>query len=106
VRSTNASIATVLRQARGQSATFRRLVETINASDGTVYVEEGKCGQGVRACLVTVTMAGAHRNLWVKVHTGVADVDQMGSIGHELRHAIEVLSDRTVTSGVAMYSST
>jgi len=28
VRSTNASIATVLRQAREQSATFRRLVET------------------------------------------------------------------------------
>jgi hypothetical protein len=26
-----------------------------------------------------------------------------GSIGHELQHAIEVLSDRTVTSGVARY---
>ena len=36
VRSTNASIATVLRQASEQSATFRRLVEIINASDGTV----------------------------------------------------------------------
>jgi hypothetical protein len=103
VRSTNASIATVLRQASELSATFRRLVETISVSDGTVYVEEGKCGQGVRACLVTVSMAGANRNLWVKVDTGVADVDQMGSIGHELQHAIEVLSDRTVTNGATMY---
>ncbi len=103
VRSTNAVIGRVLKEARDRSKAFRRLVEIINASDGTVYVEEGKCGQGVRACLVTVTMAGAHRNLWVKVDTGAADVDLMGSIGHELQHAIEVLSDRTVTNGLAMY---
>ena len=103
VRSSNTVIGRVLTEASDRSKAFRRLVETINASDGTVYVEEGKCGQGVRACLVTVTMAGANRNLWVKVDTGAADVDLMGSIGHELQHAIEVLSDRTVTSGVAMY---
>jgi len=103
VRSTNALIGRVLKEASDRSQAFRRLVEIINASDGTVYVEEGKCGQGVRACLVTVTMAGANRNLWVKVDTGAADVDLMGSIGHELQHAIEVLSDRTVTSGPTMY---
>jgi len=103
VRSTNAVIGRVLKEASDRSQAFRRLVEIINASDGTVYVEEGKCGQGVRACLVTVTMAGANRNLWVKVDTGAADEDLMGSIGHELQHAIEVLSDRTVTSGAAMY---
>jgi hypothetical protein len=103
VRSTNAVIHRVLKEASDRSQTFRRLVETINASDGTVYVEEGTCRQGERACLVMVTMAGAHRNLWVKVDTGAADVDLMGSIGHELQHAIEVLSDRTVTSSFALY---
>ena len=103
VRSSNAVIGRVLKEASDRSKAFRRLVEIINASDGTVYVEEGKCGQGVRACLVTVTMAGANRNLWVKVDTGAADVDLMGSIGHELQHAIEVLSDRTVTNGATMY---
>ena len=103
VRSSNASIVRVIKQASDQSKAFRRLVETINASDGTVYVQEGKCSHGVRACLVTVTRAGANRNLWVRVDTRVADVDLMGLIGHELQHAIEVLSDRTVTSGRAMY---
>jgi hypothetical protein len=103
VRSTNGLIATVLHRAGEQSATFRRLVEAIGASDGTVYVEEGKCRYGFRACLVTVTMAGANRYLWVKVDTRMADWDLMASIGHELQHAIEVLSDRTVTSGFAMY---
>jgi hypothetical protein len=93
----------VLHRASEQSATFRRLVETINASDGTVYVKEGKCRFGVQACLVTVTMAGANRYLWVKVDTRKGDWDLMASIGHELQHALEVLSDRTVTSGFAMY---
>jgi hypothetical protein len=103
VRSSNAVIVRVLKEASALSRTFRSLVETINASDGTVYVEEGKCGYGVRACLVTVTMAGANRNLWVKVDARLADCDLMELIGHELQHAIEVLSDRTVTSGLAMY---
>jgi hypothetical protein len=103
VRSSHAVIGRVLKEASDRSRTFRRLVETINASDGTVYVEEGKCRFGVRACLVTVTMAGAHRYLWVKVDTRKADWDLMASIGHELQHALEVLSDRTVTSGFAMY---
>lgn len=103
VRSSNAFIATVIKQATERSKAFRGLVETIKASDGTVYVEEGQCGRGVRACLVAVTMAGANRNLWVKVDTHMRDWDLMGLIGHELQHAIEVLSDRTVTSGLAMY---
>ena len=103
VRSSSPSVAMVIKQASERSKVFRGLVETINASDGTVYVEEGRCGHGVRACLVTVTMAGANRNLWVKVDARMTDWDLMGLVGHELQHAIEVLSDRTVTSGAAMY---
>ena len=41
--------------------------------------------------------------LWVKVDTRKADLDLMASIGHELRHTIEVLGERTVTSGATMY---
>ena len=103
VRSSNAVIVKVLKEASDRSRTFRGLVETIKASDGTVYVEEGKCGYGVRACLVTVTMAGANRNLWVKVDTRLADCELMELIGHELQHTIEVLGDRTVTNGFALY---
>ncbi len=103
VRSSHASIVRAIKQASERSKTFRGLVESINASDGTVYVQEGQCGHGVRTCLVTVTMAGANRNLWVKVDTRLRDWDLMGFIGHELQHVIEVLSDRTVTSGPAMY---
>src|SRR5437899_3553407 len=103
VRSSNAAIAALIQQASERSKTFRGLVEAINASDGIVYVEEGTCGHGVRACFVTVTVAGPNRILRVKVDTRKVDSDLMSSIGHELRHTIEVLGNRTVTSQVAMY---
>jgi hypothetical protein len=103
VRSSNATIAALIKQAVERSKTFRGLVETINASDGIVYVEEGTCCHGVRACFVTVTVAGPNRILRVKVDTRQADSDLMWLIGHELRHTVEVLSDRTVTSQVDLY---
>lgn len=57
----------------------------------------------MRACLVTVTSAGRHRSLFVKVDIEKADRPLMASIGHELRHAIEVLSDARVTDRGTMY---
>ena len=102
VRSTDALIATVIDQASERSATFRRMVATINASDGLVYVEAGQCGRGARACLVTVRTAGPNRLLSIWVDTRTVDAEFMGLIGHELRHAIEVLSDPAVTSGHAL----
>jgi hypothetical protein len=104
VRSSNALIVALIGLASQQSKTFRGLIETINASDGIVYVEKGECGRGVRACLVSVTTGGGHRYLRVIVNTGEADWDLMGSIGHELRHIIEVLSNRTVTATASLHS--
>ena len=103
VRSTNPAITALIAQATLQSQTFRELVETINNSDGIVYVEEGGCGFGVRACLTSVTTAGANRMLWVLVDRSQVDWDLMASIGHELRHTVEVLNEPAVTSRAAMY---
>jgi len=104
VRSSNPAIVALIQQAHRGSATFSRIVETIDNSDGVVYVEEGKCGHGVRACLVLkVTVGGPHRFLRIMVDMRKGDSDLMGSIGHELRHAIEVLSDPTNTSDGAVF---
>src|SRR4249920_3018290 len=46
------AITTLLHDATRRSATFRRLVETINGTDGLVYIEPGTCGPGFRACLL------------------------------------------------------
>jgi hypothetical protein len=105
VRSESPSIAALIRDATGWSTTFRGLIETIAATDGLVYVEDGKCGHNVRACLVlSVQVAGPFRLLRVLVNSrGKADCDLVASIGHELQHVIEVLRDPHVTDMQSAY---
>ena len=98
------SIAALIHEATGRSATFRRLVETIEATDGIVYVEQGRLRRGAKAYLVlNVTVAGPHRILRIIVNTRRDRTALMAAIGHELRHAVEVLSDRAVTNDHAFY---
>jgi hypothetical protein len=106
VRSENPSIANLIRDATGSSTTFRGLIETIGATDGLVYVDEGACGNSVRACLVlSVKVAGPFRLLRVLVNSrGKTDCALMASIGHELQHAIEVLRDPHVTDMHSAYA--
>ena len=103
VRTNHAGIRTLIDRATVRSPTFRNLIETINASDGIVYVVSAHCGHGVRACLSDVRIAGSHRILFVRVDVRKADRNLMTSIGHELRHAVEVLNDRSVTNNTALY---
>ena len=49
VRALNPALAKLIRQATERSLTFRGLIDSIEASDGIVYVDEGECGRGVRA---------------------------------------------------------
>ena len=98
------SIAGIIREATERSPTFRRLVETIDETDGIVYVEQGKSRNGVRACLaLTVTVAGPNRILRIVVDTRTEHAPLIAAIGHELRHAVEVLSDRAVTNNNAIF---
>jgi len=104
VRSHSSSIRALIHHAVDRSATFRRLVATINGRDAIVYVEDGACGRGVRACVSVVSTAGGHRMLWVKVdRRKEADWNLMATIGHELRHTVEILDDPTVTNSATMF---
>jgi len=93
VRSSNSELSALIKQAGERSATFRDLVDTINASDSLVFVEAGDCRHGVRACFVSVTATKSYRYMRVVVDTRKADSDLMGSIGHELRHTLEVIAE-------------
>ena len=99
------SMAMMLSEVSERSATFRRLVATIDASDGIVYVEPGTCRHGVRACLtLTVKVAGPNRILRIAVDTHRDHGELLAAIGHELQHAVEALSDPHVTDYHTMYS--
>ena len=103
VRGGSPRVAALIIEAAAHSDTFRRLVDQISKSDGIVLIREGRCGLGVRACLLhAITIAGPNRMLFILVDARASDCDLMGSIGHELQHAVEVLSDRQVRNGPAM----
>jgi len=102
VRAVGGPLVRVVRDATVRSATFRQLVDAIGETDGIVYVQQGDCGHGVRACVMGVVAAGAHRIVWVRVDVHKSDWDLMGSIGHELQHAMEVLGNPSITSTAAM----
>jgi hypothetical protein len=93
----------VINEAAARSMTFRGLVDRIGRTDGIVYIAEGRCGHGVQACLLdSMTIAGPNRVLRILVDRQKSDRDLMGSIGHELQHAIEVLSHPSVRTYSAM----
>jgi hypothetical protein len=104
VRSSHAYIRAMIDEAGRRSPSFRRLVETIDATDGIVYVEDGTCGHSVRACLtMSISSAAQYRILRVLIDVRQPDWEVMASIGHELRHAIEVLGNTSLKTTEAIY---
>jgi hypothetical protein len=107
VRSTDSTIATLIDLAATRSLTFRNLVSLIQASDGMVYVEPGECGHGTRACLkLWMHASGSTRFLRIVVSRprGGSDMDFMSSIGHELQHSVEALSEPATVNGVGLFN--
>ena len=105
VRSESPWIRDAIAEGRERSPTFHRLVAAIDATDGVVYVQEGRCRRSVRACLhLSIGVAGPYRFLRVLLSTRKAPgCELIASIGHELQHVLEVLSDPGVRSSQDMY---
>jgi len=105
VRAENSEIGAVIQDAGARSKTFRGLLATIEKTDGLVYVENGTCGHSVRACLsLSVKVAGPNRLLRIQVDARLKDCELIEGIGHELQHAIEILSNPHVTDMHSAYS--
>jgi hypothetical protein len=103
VRILTPQIACGLQEGISRSPTFRRLVDAIDASDGIVYVEYGKCRSGSRSCLMgSITVAGSSRILRVRIQRTQLEDKLVMSLGHELQHAIEVLGEPWVTTAAEM----
>ena len=107
VRSTDQAITGFIELAATRSLTFRSLVALIQTSDGIVYIEPGECGHGTRACLkIWMGVSGSTRFLRVVVNRRRADSDAdfMGSIGHELQHTVEALSEPNTVNSLRLYN--
>jgi hypothetical protein len=105
VRSVDAVLAAIIQEGIARSKTFKGLIDSINSTDGIVYVEEGQCLHSVHACLVlSVTVAGPNRILRVLVERRRPKRELIATLGHELRHAVEVLSEPTIRDDRAVIS--
>ena len=97
-------VACLIEEASRASATFRSLVTAIDGRNGLVYVEGGKCGHSVCACMtLSVREAGPHRILRILFDLRRDLTELLGALAHELQHALEVLGDVRVTSTQAAY---
>jgi hypothetical protein len=107
VRSSDAHLASLIERAARTSTTFRRLLATIERTNGIVQVETGSCRHSVRACLLMwMETSASTRYLRVIIdrRKSDADVDVMAAIAHELQHAVEALSESGVTTGLLLYN--
>jgi hypothetical protein len=106
VRSEDGHLSVVIAQAAERSPTFKRLLDSINTTDGLVYIAAGTCQQSVRACLhMTLDVAEPYRLLRVFVNPrGTTSCELMALLGHELQHVVEVLSNPNIRSTPALVS--
>ena len=99
VRPTSVSVAELVAEGRDRSATFRKLVEDLDVSGWIVFVQEGACRlPNVHGCLLhRVGMFEGRRYLRIVLsHPPAAREQMIATIGHELQHAAEVVSDARV----------
>jgi hypothetical protein len=101
IRSEDTRVADAMRRASHDSATFRRLAEAIHETDGIVYVRRGRCGGRVTGCTQFGAVSGRNRILHVTIDTGTTGLD-VGTIAHELQHALEVLRNPNIRSAEGM----
>jgi hypothetical protein len=106
VRSDSAAVVALLDSGSRGSATFKQLVLAIEGTDGVVYVRPGKCpGYKIRGCLLHAMSATLERRyLWIALDVTGEPLDLMVTIAHELRHALEVLSDGSIRTGRGIFS--
>jgi len=102
VRPMTPHLSALVAEASQRSTTFHNLVTRIDDTDGVVYLVEQRCGV-LNACLLhAVRIAGPNRLLQINVDARKTDSSVMASIGHELQHVVEVLSDPTIRSAPTM----
>jgi len=103
VRTTNREIAGLLRQATLESAFFRSLVDRLNASDVVVYVKTaGRLPEAREGQLTFIGQGGGLRYVVVSLAWGRPEVRLMATLGHELRHAVEIADQADIVDAASL----
>jgi len=100
VRGVDAAASALLETGRSRSATFRRLVETLESSDVVVYVGRGPRTAPADLRFVSASTYGRHLRITLNVAQDEAKL--LALLGHELQHAVEVASAPSIADAAAM----
>ena len=107
LRPQDARIVQVIKEGMARSATFRSLVERIEASHVIVYVAINPIMKNsLSGALTWMTSAGDFRYVRASVRPDLTFNQMIATVAHELQHAVEVIEDESVVderSLVAMY---
>ena len=97
----------LVREGYDRSPIFRGLVDTIQRSNVTVWVQPGLCALGrIRSCVVSVSGSAQGRYVWIKIDPQRTITSGLiAAIAHELQHAVEIAEHPEVTdaSGVVKF---
>lgn len=97
IRPQDSRIADLLATGTARSATFRALVNRIDASKVIVYVSLTPLMKSSLAGKLTwMTQAGGYRYLRASINTELTPDMMIATLAHELQHAVEVIEDERV----------
>jgi len=87
----------VLQEGAARSATFKALVDRIEASNVIVYVAVSPSLKStLSGSLTWMTQAGSDRYVRASISTELLFDQMIATVAHELQHAVEVIGDETV----------
>ena len=107
LRPQDSRLEQALKEGARRSATFKSLVDRIEASNVIVYVAINPTMKpNLSGMLTWMTRAGEYRYVRASIKTELSFDQMIATLAHELQHAVEVIDDPTVTdekSLVALY---
>jgi hypothetical protein len=99
VRVRHAALEPLLRESIERSATVRRMVATLDASDIVVYLDvQAGMPRSLPAGIVYAGTGGSFRYLRIWLNPANTRSEMLTMIGHELQHAVEVAGAAEVRS--------
>jgi hypothetical protein len=102
VRATTPQLTARLQEGRARSATFRALVDRLEAEKVLIYVLTGQCRRHdpvrLAGCLVFLGTAGGLRHFRIVVDDAGPSRRVIATIGHEMQHAVEIVDAGISTS--------
>lgn len=97
LRPQDSRVAQVLKEGAARSATFRALVDRIEASNLIVYVAVNPIlKSSLSGGLNWMTRAGDFRYVRASIRPDLTFDQMIASVAHELQHAVELIEDESV----------